>query len=124
MQAEEDETPELPGGCDTSHSELYCVYTIQEGDTLSRIAGLFPHLKANPEGDYAPHDLLVASNKPDIVDEDDILQPGQKIRVPRQAGHFPGFDSRSVSNRNPHCRQRAGKIWTWSPAAKWPGHGR
>jgi len=86
LKAEEDETPELPGGCDTSHSELYCVYTIQAGDTLSRIAGLFPHLKANPEGDYAPHDLLVASNKPDIVDEEDILQPGQKIRVPRHNG--------------------------------------
>jgi murein DD-endopeptidase MepM/ murein hydrolase activator NlpD len=85
MQAEEDETPELPGGCDTSHSDLYCVYTIQEGDTLSRIAGLFG-LKANPDGDYAPHDLLVHSNKPDIVSDEDILQPGQKVRVPLNNG--------------------------------------
>jgi murein DD-endopeptidase MepM/ murein hydrolase activator NlpD len=85
MQAEEDETPELPGGCDTSHSDLYCVYTVQQGDTLSKIAGLF-NLKANPDGDYAPHELLVQSNKPDIVDEEDILQPGQKIRVPLNNG--------------------------------------
>jgi len=85
LKAEEDGTPELPGGCDTSHSDNYCVYTVQEGDTLSRIAGLFD-LKANKDGDYAPHELLVHSNKPDIVDDEEILQPGQKIRVPLNNG--------------------------------------
>ncbi len=69
--------------CDTSISILYCVYTIQAGDTLSEIAGNFG-LKTT--ADAASWELLVHSNKPDIVTEDDVLQIGQKIRVPtRQA---------------------------------------
>lgn len=83
LTAEEDETPELPGGCDTSQSDNYCVYTVQDGDTLSRVANLFG-LKGNEE--YAAHELLVQSNKPNIVSDEDILQPGQKIRVPLHNG--------------------------------------
>jgi murein DD-endopeptidase MepM/ murein hydrolase activator NlpD len=66
--------------CDTSQSILYCVYTIQPGDTLSTIASAFG-LK---NGDVPASDLLVHSNKPDIASEDDLLQIGQKVRVPTQ----------------------------------------
>jgi murein DD-endopeptidase MepM/ murein hydrolase activator NlpD len=66
--------------CDTSQSILYCVYTIQPGDTLSKIAAEFG-LK---NGDVKASDLLVHSNRPDIAGEDDLLQIGQKIRIPTQ----------------------------------------
>jgi murein DD-endopeptidase MepM/ murein hydrolase activator NlpD len=72
-------TANLPP-CDTSQSILYCVYTIQPGDTLSSIASAFG-LK---NGEVAASDLLVHSNRPDIASEDDLLQIGQKIRVPTQ----------------------------------------
>jgi murein DD-endopeptidase MepM/ murein hydrolase activator NlpD len=68
--------------CDTTQSILYCVYTIQPGDTLSTIAEQFG-LK---NGDVTAADLLVNSNKPDIASADDLLQIGQKIRVPTQSG--------------------------------------
>jgi len=68
--------------CDTTQSILYCVYTIQPGDTLSTIAEQFG-LK---NGDVTAADLLVNSNKPDIASADDLLQIGQKIRVPTQNG--------------------------------------
>jgi LysM repeat protein len=68
--------------CDTTQSILYCVYTIQPGDTLSSIAQQFG-LK---NGDVTAADLLVNSNKPDIASGDDILQIGQKIKVPTQNG--------------------------------------
>lgn len=67
--------------CDTSQSILYCVYTIQPGDNLSNIASAFG-LK---NGEVEASDLLVHSNKPDIVSKDDLLQIGQKIRVPTQS---------------------------------------
>jgi murein DD-endopeptidase MepM/ murein hydrolase activator NlpD len=66
--------------CDTSQSILYCVYTIQPGDTLSTIAAEFG-LK---NGDVLAADLLVQSNKPDIAGADDLLQIGQKVKVPTQ----------------------------------------
>jgi murein DD-endopeptidase MepM/ murein hydrolase activator NlpD len=72
-------SPALPP-CDTSHSILYCVYTIQPGDTLSTIAEAFG-LK---NGEILAGDLLVHSNKPDIVSAEDLLQIGQQIRVPTQ----------------------------------------
>ena len=65
--------------CDTSQSDLFCVYEIQSGDTLSGIAAKFG-LTGNE--DVAPWELLVASNKPDITSEDDLLQIGQKLRIP------------------------------------------
>ncbi len=68
--------------CDTGQSIQYCVYTIQPGDTLSSIAAEFG-LK---NGDVKASDLLVNSNKPDIVTEDDLLQIGQKVRIPTQSG--------------------------------------
>jgi murein DD-endopeptidase MepM/ murein hydrolase activator NlpD len=68
--------------CDTSQSNLYCVYEVQSGDSLSTIAAKF----SLPNGEVEAWQYLVHSNKPDIVSEDDILQIGQKIRVPVGGG--------------------------------------
>ncbi len=70
-------------GCDTTKSSLYCVYTIQSGDTLSSVATRFG-LKGN--GDVSASDLLVYSNKPDIVSANDLLQIGQQLRIPAANG--------------------------------------
>lgn len=70
-------------GCDTSISDKYCVYTVQEGDTLSSIAVQFG---LETTDDVANWELLVQSNKPDIISEDDFIQPGQKLRIPRGNG--------------------------------------
>ena len=65
--------------CDKTQSSIFCVYTVQANDTLSGIAAKFA-LKGND--DVASWELLVNSNKPDIVSEDDLLQIGQKLRIP------------------------------------------
>ena len=70
-------------GCDTSQSDKYCVYTVQPGDTLSSIADAAGLTSTE---DVANWELLVHSNKPDIVSEDDLLQIGQKLRIPRGNG--------------------------------------
>jgi murein DD-endopeptidase MepM/ murein hydrolase activator NlpD len=70
-------------GCDTTQSDKYCVYEVQEGDTLSSIAAQFG---LQTTEDVANWELLVYSNKPDIVSEDDPIQPGQKLRIPRGNG--------------------------------------
>jgi murein DD-endopeptidase MepM/ murein hydrolase activator NlpD len=70
-------------GCDTSVSDKFCVYTVEDGDTLSSIADKFG---LETTEDVANWELLVASNKPDIVSEDDFIQPGQKLRIPRGNG--------------------------------------
>jgi murein DD-endopeptidase MepM/ murein hydrolase activator NlpD len=76
-------------GCDTSVSDKYCVYEVQPGDTLSSIAVQFglDHIY-DEDGLLVVEnwELLVASNKPDIVSEDDFIQPGQKLRIPRGNG--------------------------------------
>jgi murein DD-endopeptidase MepM/ murein hydrolase activator NlpD len=72
-------TSNLPP-CDTTQSILYCVYTIQPGDTLGSIAAQFG-LK---NGEVTAADLLVHSNAPDIVSAEDLLQIGQKVKVPTQ----------------------------------------
>ncbi len=69
--------------CRAIESLLYCVYTVQTGDTLSSIAGRFG-LEGNE--DVAPWELLVNSNWPDIVSEDDLLQIGQQLRIPLENG--------------------------------------
>ncbi|HWC31159.1 MAG TPA: peptidoglycan DD-metalloendopeptidase family protein [Dehalococcoidia bacterium] len=69
--------------CDTSQSDKYCVYTVKEGDTLSSIAS---NAGLKTTEDVANWELLVHSNKPDIVSEDDLLQVGQKLRIPRGQG--------------------------------------
>ena len=74
-----------PQMCDVTQSNYYCVYTVQSGDTLSTIANKFS-LQGNPAEGIVASDLLVASNRPDIVSENDILQIGQKIRIPTNNG--------------------------------------
>jgi murein DD-endopeptidase MepM/ murein hydrolase activator NlpD len=64
--------------CDSNGG--FPVYTILPGDTLSGIAAKFGLGNA----DVAGATLLVGSNKPDIVDEDDLLQIGQKLLIPLQ----------------------------------------
>jgi murein DD-endopeptidase MepM/ murein hydrolase activator NlpD len=81
--ANEQAAPAVPSDCDTSVSAIYCVSTVEEGDTLSGIAGKFGLTSTE---DVANYELLVQSNKPDIVSADDPLQPGQKIRVPLHNG--------------------------------------
>ena len=70
-------TPGPP--CDPSHSTLYCVYTVQSGDSLSSIATLFG---LRGTDDVPSWQLLVQSNKPEIANENEVLQVGQKLRVP------------------------------------------
>jgi murein DD-endopeptidase MepM/ murein hydrolase activator NlpD len=69
-----------PPECEPTESPLYCVYTVQSGDNLGKIATKFG-IKGNE--DVTPWEILVQSNKPDIVGEDDLLQIGQQLRIPR-----------------------------------------
>jgi len=74
--------------CDTTQSDKYCVYEVKPGDTLSTIAenaGL-KNVEVDGEVVVLASDLLVHSNKPDIISEDDLLQLGQKLRIPRGQG--------------------------------------
>ncbi len=77
--AEEDEEDSTLG-CEATESPLYCVYTVRQGDNLGNIASKFS-IKGNE--DVTAWEILVQSNKPDLVSEDDILQIGQKLRIPR-----------------------------------------
>jgi murein DD-endopeptidase MepM/ murein hydrolase activator NlpD len=69
--------------CDTTQSDKYCVYTVQPGDTLSTIAS---NAGLTTTEDVANWELLLHSNKPDINSEDELLQIGQKLRIPRGQG--------------------------------------
>ena len=70
------------GLCEPGDSDSFCIYTVKEGDTLSGTAEL---LRLN--GGVVPGwELLAASNQPDIVDVDEFIQPGQKLRVPLGRG--------------------------------------
>jgi murein DD-endopeptidase MepM/ murein hydrolase activator NlpD len=68
--------------CEPGQHFSYCVYTVREGDTLSEIAEIFD-LNG---GDVPGWELLVASNKPNLVSADDFIQPGQKLRIPTRRG--------------------------------------
>ncbi len=57
---------------------LYCIYTVQAGDTLSAIAKAYG---LSSSGGITAADMLAQSNKPDVLNSDDI-RPGQKLRVP------------------------------------------
>ncbi|HLF76236.1 MAG TPA: peptidoglycan DD-metalloendopeptidase family protein [Dehalococcoidia bacterium] len=67
-------------------SDIFCVYTVQPGDTLGGIAERFG-IKGNT--DVTAAELLANSNKPDLVDEDDLLQIGQKLRIPTGGAPVP-----------------------------------
>jgi murein DD-endopeptidase MepM/ murein hydrolase activator NlpD len=69
--------------CETGASPLYCVYTVAQGDTLTRIAEKF---EIQGSEDVAPWQLLVQSNKPELVGEGDQLIVGQRLRIPLQTG--------------------------------------
>jgi murein DD-endopeptidase MepM/ murein hydrolase activator NlpD len=69
-----------PPDCDPFQSALYCVYEIKQGDTLFKIADKFGFKDSNGVKNY---DYLIQSNLPDIVSENDVLLPGQKVRIPR-----------------------------------------
>jgi murein DD-endopeptidase MepM/ murein hydrolase activator NlpD len=78
-------TPGVPAGvpCEQSSSPLFCVYTVEAGDTLGSIATKF-NIKGSD--DVTSWELLVQSNRPDVVSEDDLLQIGQKLRIPQYSG--------------------------------------
>jgi murein DD-endopeptidase MepM/ murein hydrolase activator NlpD len=63
-------------------SGLYCVYTVQAGDTLSAIALEFG--LRGTDGVSAA-EMLAQSNKPDVVNSDAIIV-GQMLRIPLSSG--------------------------------------
>jgi murein DD-endopeptidase MepM/ murein hydrolase activator NlpD len=67
---------------DSPGTDLYCVYTVQSGDTLSSIAREF---EIEASGELEPAEMLAQSNRPDVVHSDEIL-PGQKLRIPALSG--------------------------------------
>jgi murein DD-endopeptidase MepM/ murein hydrolase activator NlpD len=69
--------------CDSSGS--FPIYTIQPGDTLSGVAVKF----GLGNGDVPGWKLIVDSNRPDLVDEDDLLQIDQKLLIPIQGCKNP-----------------------------------
>src|SRR5206468_844396 len=69
--------------CDSSGN--FPIYTIQPGDTLSGVAVKF----GLGNGDVPGWKLIVDSNKPDLVDEDDLLQIEQKLLIPIQGCKNP-----------------------------------
>lgn len=74
-------TPSRPK-CEPSDSPAFCIYTVEEGDSLSSLAGKF----GMENKDLLGWELLVASNKPELTDVHDFLQPGQKLRIPTASG--------------------------------------
>lgn len=80
--------------CEATDSPLYCVYTVQPGDTLGTIAAKFD-IKGNE--DVTSWQILVQSNRPDIVSENDLLQIGQKLRIPLTGQILSGVSNASAS---------------------------
>jgi murein DD-endopeptidase MepM/ murein hydrolase activator NlpD len=72
-----------PNNCEADPGGLFCVYTVQEGDTLSTIADASGLTSTE---DVANYELLIHSNQGEIPDENTPLQIGQKIRVPLHNG--------------------------------------
>ena len=75
--AAEDET-----ACAKTGSAAYCVYTVQESDTLSGIA---QKLGFTGNDSLPAAEMLAQSNKPDVVSTD-LVVAGQNIRVPYETG--------------------------------------
>ena len=74
-------TPSRPS-CEASDSPAYCIYTVTEGDSLSSLAQKF----GLESKDLLGWELLVESNKPELTNVNDFLQPGQKLRIPTRYG--------------------------------------
>ncbi len=64
--------------CEPTTSSLYCVYTVQPGDSLSAVAEEFG-LRGTESLPAA--EILAQSNKPAVVQSDSIV-PGLKLRIP------------------------------------------
>jgi murein DD-endopeptidase MepM/ murein hydrolase activator NlpD len=64
------------------NQKLFCIYSVQSGDTLSSIAAAL-----GVKGTHAVSggEMLAQSNKPEVVDSDEIA-PGQKLRIPLASG--------------------------------------
>jgi murein DD-endopeptidase MepM/ murein hydrolase activator NlpD len=75
-------TPAPPPCLDDPSHPAFCVYTVEPGDTLSGIA---QRLQVAGNEAFSPAEILAESNKPDVVSSDAIV-PGQRLRIPKQAG--------------------------------------
>jgi murein DD-endopeptidase MepM/ murein hydrolase activator NlpD len=75
-------TPPPPPCVDDPAHPLFCVYTVQPGDTLSGIAELY-RLGGNEH--LSAVEMLAQSNKPDVISSDEIV-PGQQLRLPKRTG--------------------------------------
>ncbi len=64
--------------CEPTTSSLYCIYTVQPGDSLSAVAEEFG-LRGTESLPAA--EILAQSNKPAVVQSDSIV-PGLKLRIP------------------------------------------
>jgi murein DD-endopeptidase MepM/ murein hydrolase activator NlpD len=69
-------TAPVTPSCDASGN--FPIYTIQAGDTLSGVAAKF----GLHNGDVPGWKLIVDSNRPELTDEDDLLQIDQKLLIP------------------------------------------
>lgn len=69
-------------GCQ-DYGPLYCVYEVRAGDTLASIARAAGLVSTE---DIAGFDLLVASNKAVLNSSADVLEAGEKLRIPLQQG--------------------------------------
>lgn len=74
------ETSELL--CKAAENPNYCIYTVDEGDTLSHVAVRF----GLNEGTLPGWELLAASNEPALLNSEDVIRPEQEILVPRHVG--------------------------------------
>lgn len=67
---------EIEADIRVKNTEIYGVYTVQPGDTLSKIAKrLF--------GDYRRYMEIFELNR-DILDDPDLIKVGQKLKLPRK----------------------------------------
>jgi murein DD-endopeptidase MepM/ murein hydrolase activator NlpD len=76
------DTPAIATLCEPSGDDRYCLYTVEPGDSLAVISARF----GLDGGFIAGWELLFESNKPDLGALDELLQPGQVLRVPRAIG--------------------------------------
>jgi murein DD-endopeptidase MepM/ murein hydrolase activator NlpD len=76
------EASQAPVRCEPHSSGLFCVYTVQTGDTVSAIAERFG---IHSSGELTPAQIIAVSNKPHVADADDIAV-GLNLRIPSENG--------------------------------------